>query len=136
MRHKKNDIEELLDKTELEYEKDDDDDYQIVMSVDDDDERTQLVVINGETDELDDTSVYVIWSKAADIEDVDSDDFEDILGKNSECTIGAWEISNENLIFSVKVPTSVEADELEEIISYVAITADEMEQEYSDDDDN
>lgn len=132
-KHKNVDVAELLDEIGLEYEEDHGS-YDAVIELEDD--RTQLVSIGCEPYELDETSVIQLWSKAADVDDLDDDDFARLLMENGESAVGGWEICGDRVIFTAKVPSSVTADELEEIIGYVAIIADETEKEFSDEDEN
>ena len=135
-------IKKLLDKAELEYEVDDDGDYQVVMSLAEDDEdedeaRTQLVVVGAEAQEAGCAEFIHIYSKAADIDDVPEEDLLELLKENSNFSCGAWEVAGDNLLFNCKIlANDLSSDELLDIISIVARTADEKEAEYSDEDIN
>lgn len=135
-------IKKLLDKAELEYEVDDDGDYQVVMSLAEDDEdedeaRTQLVVVGAEAQEAGCAEFIHIYSKAADIDDVPEEDLLELLKENSDFSCGAWEVAGDNLLFNCKIlANDLSSDELLDIISIAARTADEKEAEYSDEDIN
>ncbi|MGN0011825.1 MAG: hypothetical protein ACI37J_00710 [Candidatus Bruticola sp.] len=135
-------IKRLLDEAGLEYEVDEDGDYQLVMNLADDDEdedeaRTQVVVIGAEAQEAGCAEFIHIYSKAADIDDVPEEDLLELLKENSEYSCGAWEIADDNLLFNCKVlANKMSSEELLDIISIAARTADEKETEYSDEDIN
>lgn len=135
-------IKRLLDEAELEYEVDEDGDYQLVMNLADDDEdedeaRTQVVVIGAEAQEAGCAEFIHIYSKAADIDDVPEEDLLELLKENSEYSCGAWEVAGDHLLFNCKVlANDLSSDELLDIISIAARTADEKEAEYSDEDIN
>ena len=57
------------------------------------------------------------------------------MKNNSDYPIGAWELTEENtLIFCVKTVDSFDADDLSNIISFVAETADRFEKKFVGDD--
>lgn len=127
------DIEKLLDKAGIAYETDEDGDCNIIEELAGG--RTQLVIVCGKTDLIKKTEIVQVWTKAASLEHVSKGDFKDLLQKNGEYHVGAWEICGQALIFCVRVPISA-VDALEHIIKYAALTADEMEKQYSDEDIN
>lgn len=128
------DIDRLLTRAELKYETDDDDDYKVLMEVENG--RTQLVFISGETEDCNDTDVRHIWSIACeDVDSLSSNVLPKCMKNNSDYPIGAWELTEENtLIFCVKTVDSFDADDLSNIISFVAETADRFEKKFVGDD--
>ena len=134
------DIENLLDEVELSYEIDDDGDYNVVMSLDDEEDgRTQLVIVSGQAQQaVEDGEDFVhVWSKAADISDIPTSDFKELMADSSQLGAGGWEIAGDNLIFTVKtLAAGLDSESLNEIIDFVASTADQKELEYSDEDVN
>ena len=59
------------------------------------------------------------------------------MADSSQLGAGGWEIAGDNLIFTVKtLAAGLDSESLNEIIDFVASTADQKELEYSDEDVN
>lgn len=123
----------LLQEAGIGYEKDDTGSLNITVGIDD--ERSQLVVVDRNIDEFNDVKIIEIWSKAADIDEVDERYYLKLLKRNATTVIGSWQIADDSLIFCAKAPLeSLTAEALDAIIDAVAIEADNVEKKFSDED--
>lgn len=130
-------IAKILDTTNLSYETDEDGDHSIVVEFDDD--RSQLVYVSGSTETTESGEVLQIWSAGSDsIADLPTNMFKKLLQFNAQQIIGAWEINDDSLSFSIKLPidkNNFRPELLEDMISICASVADEFEEENCGDDD-
>lgn len=124
-------IKSLLDKAQLKYEIDSDKDFKLLF--DTGGERSQVVFINSNTEELGGQTIVEIWSPAYRQSDISNEVLARILADGSRRKVGAWEIiqvgSNIVAVFKVKVPlSSLSPVFLRSLCGAVASTADELEE--------
>lgn len=124
-------IKSLLDKAQLKYEIDSDKDFKLLF--DTGGERSQVVFINSNTEELGGQTIVEIWSPAYRQSDISNEVLARILADGSRRKVGAWEItqagSNIVAVFKVKVPLSpLSPVFLRSLCGAVASTADEVEE--------
>jgi hypothetical protein len=108
------------------------------------DTRTQLVIVNSKTYLLDQIEVREIWStsdKYSSKSSINEKNIFMLLNKNSTYKFGAWQIGKDTdgpyfFDFSVKVGAKTKGQVLKDIISTVAMRADEMEKELTNKDEH
>jgi hypothetical protein len=133
-------IKAVLDKAGMKYEITADGDFKVVMRFDD--TRTQLILINSNTERLNETNMEIreIYSVAYRANGSISVEVANQLMKDSQKRkIGAWEIiSLENgssmAVFDAKVNADISSENLEKVIRLVGIRADVMEKELTNED--
>jgi len=127
-------VRQALDAVGWKYEVDRDGDFRVILSWQED-SRSQLVFVNSVTNTLEGLEVREVWSEGWRRE---GDTFPPaiavrLLEANAGYKIGAWELRRAGgaarAIFTARVPVSLSAEQLEAVVSTVAITADEMEKE-------
>lgn len=130
-------VRRALDQAELKYTIDDDGDYHLVFAQNDD--RTQLVIIDSATSTYGSMEVREVWStgyRADEDETIPRGRLESLLKKNASYKVGAWRLSpnGRNVIFAVIVSANANASALDDAARVAADTADELELEWSGDD--
>ncbi len=128
-------VKAALDKSGLKYEITSDGDFKVILKFEDN--RTQVVLINSNTEKLADTNMEIreIYSVAYKVTgNLPIEAANKMMKDSQKRKIGAWElISLEGgtslAIFDAKVPTDISADNLEKLIRLVAVRADVMEKE-------
>ena len=130
-------VEARLDQAGMKYVRDDDGDYKVTYNYSKEG-RTQLVFVSGNTQTVGAFEVREIFSPAAriDKDGVDAAKALELIGKNRQYKLGAWEISGDVLYFVLKLPDDMSASELESAMDIAAETADDMEIELSGDRDD
>ncbi|MEG2942182.1 MAG: hypothetical protein RR969_11470 [Thermomonas sp.] len=123
-------LEALLKSADIPFEVDEDGDYKIVYDWSKE-KRSQLVYISGTTEELAGVKLYKIFSPAKLLgeDTIDPALAQRLLGENAQYKFGAWELAGKTLYFGGKVPAGTPAARFETLVSVVAGTADDMEQE-------
>lgn len=103
--------------------------------------RSQGTIINSHTQTYKNMEIREVWSVAYKGPRLTRDALAKLLIDNGEKKIGAWEIASdgnsgtEAVIFTVKVPADISADQLRAMSSVVAETADEVEEKLDGGDD-
>lgn len=125
-------ISAALDRQGMKYEIDEDGDFRIVFPTDDDGDRTQLVIVNSNTEKIGDKlEIREIWSLGyLNDSSVPSALVKKAAKLSQNYIIGAWEVIGENrLAFVAKVPAVMEDDLLRIAIVNVAQKADAFEKD-------
>lgn len=133
-------VKAALDKAGLKYEVTTDGDFKVLMRFDD--TRTQIILINSNTEKLKETNLEIreVYSAAYKTNGNLPPEVANQLMKDSQKRkIGAWElISMSNgtsmAIFNAKVGADISGDNLEKVISLVGVRADVMEKELTSED--
>jgi hypothetical protein len=133
-------IKAALDKAGLQYEVTSDGDFKVVFKFED--KRTQLILINSNTERLKETNMEIreIYSVAYKTSGNLPVEVANQLMKDSQKRkIGAWELINTNsgtslAIFDAKIGADISNDNLMKVMRLVAIRADNMEQELTGED--
>lgn len=130
-------VESRLDAAGMKYTRDGDGDYKVTYNYSKEG-RTQLVFVSGTTQTVGAFEVREVFSPAARVgkDGVDADKALELIGKNRQYKLGAWEISGDVLYFVLKLPEEMSASELESAMDIAAETADDMEIELSGDRDD
>ena len=123
-------LEALLKSADIPYEVDEDGDYKIVYDWSKE-KRSQLVYISGTTEDISGVKLYEIFSPAKVMDDdaIDPALAKRLLVENAQYKFGAWELAGKTVYFGGKVPTDMPAAQFETLVSAIASTADDMEQE-------
>ncbi len=134
-------VKTALDKAGMKYELTDDGDYKVTLEFDDN--RSQVVLINSNTEKLNDTNmevreIYAVGYKATG--SLTGEIANTMLKDSQKRKIGAWELvglagGKLLAVFNAKVNIDTSADNLAKIIQQVAIRADNMEKELTNKDD-
>jgi hypothetical protein len=132
-------VKSALDRVGLKYELTKDGDYKVLLRFDDN--RTQVVIINSNTEKINDTNieireVYSLSYRANGY--LDATVANKMLKDSQDRKIGAWEsiaVENSTLaVFNAKIPTSINAEDLNRIVRLVGIRSDVMEKELTNED--
>ena len=125
-------VKARLDAKGIHFEVDDDGDYRVTFSYDKEG-RTQLVFVEGKTEDVDGLRVRQIFSPAARLSKTPISDAKtkELLEDNSTNKLGAWEISGDILYFVIKIPDTLDAAQLESTMNIAASAADDMEAKLS-----
>lgn len=127
-------VQQVLEAVGWKYEVDRDGDFRVVISWEEDG-RSQLVFVNSATNTLGDQEIREVWSEGWRRE---GDAFPPaiavrLLEANASYKIGAWELRRAGGVaraaFTARVPAAMTAEQLQKLVSTVAVTADEMEKE-------
>jgi len=123
-----------LDARGVKYTVDEDGDYKVVYNYSSEG-RTQLLFVSGSTESVGGFSIREVFSPAAllDRDGIDGTKALELLTKNRQNKIGAWETMGGVLYFVIKLPDNVDAAQLESAMDIAAQTADDMEIEFSGD---
>jgi hypothetical protein len=119
------------------YEVDADGDYKITYSYSKE-KRTQLVFVSGGTQTVGGFEIREIFSPAARLgkDGVDAAKALELLAASRKNKLGSWEISGDVLYFVIKLPDSIDGQQLESAMDIAAQVADDMELEMSGDRDD
>ena len=125
-------LEALLKAADMSYELDKDGDYKLVVEWKKE-QRSQLVYISHEVDELDGLRLYNVFSPAHvfDDKEIDAALARRLLADNTKYKIGAWELAGKNLYYTSKIGTGLTADQLHGVIFTTGEVADNLELELS-----
>jgi hypothetical protein len=121
-------VEARLQARGVKYEVDKDGDYKVTYSFPEE-KRTHLLFVSGSTEEVAGVKVRQIFSPAARIagDGITGDKALALLRANDGYKLGAWAIAGDTLYFVARIPDSVDAAELEELMDIVASIADDKE---------
>jgi hypothetical protein len=132
-------VRSAIEKVGLKYEITKDGDFKVLLRFDDN--RTQIVLINSNTERINDTSIeireiYTLSYRSNGY--LDATVANKMLKDSQNRKIGAWEsiaVENTTLaVFNAKVPTTINAEDLNKIIRLVGIRGDVMEKELTNED--
>lgn len=125
-------VQPKLEARGLKYEVSDGD-YKLVFSFEEN-KRTQIVFVSGTTEEFGAMKVREVFAPAARLKDgITGAVALEMLENNRTRKIGAWEIGGDVLYYVVKLPDTVDAEQLELAMEVAAQTADELELRFSGD---
>ena len=121
-------VESRLQARGVKYEVDKDGDYKITYSFSEE-KRTHLLFVSGSTEEVGGLQVRQIFAPVARVAGnaVTGEMALGLLRENQGYKLGAWEISGDILYFVARIPDSVDATGLEQLMDIVASIADEKE---------
>ena len=121
-------VESRLQARGVKYEVDKDGDYKITYSLSEE-KRTHLLFVSGSTEEVGGLQVRQIFAPVARVAGnaVTGEMALGLLRENQGYKLGAWEISGDILYFVARIPDSVDATGLEQLMDIVASIADDKE---------
>ena len=128
-------VAQALDSLGLKYSVNSSNNYKVVYSMEDGSGRSHLAFVVSKTSKYRSLEIREIWSIAAILDEYpDAEVVDYMFTMNSTTKIGAWaiEVSDDGevwVMYTVKVPADLSADELNDIIYFVAEVCDEMEAE-------
>ena len=130
-------VRKVLDQLGLNYDVDSDGDFKLIVETGD--ERTQLVFINSNTENLDPFEIREIWGPAHSSDGPFSREVaNELLLDSFQKKLGAWQTMKTGdtyvAVFSAKVAAELDQDSLDRIIRTVAESADVMEKRVNGDD--
>jgi len=124
-------VKTRLEAADILYEVDSDGDFKTVFEQEDG--RTHLVFINSDTNEVRGMEIREVWAVAMQAERIPDDVAREMMRRNSEYVLGAWQLRNwsgrDTLIFAIPLSAVAPAKELANTASIVAQAADEVELE-------
>jgi hypothetical protein len=131
-------VKRVLDQTDLKYTIDKDGDFRFVFDLPGD--RVQVVFINSKTEKYGNFEIREIWSAGYQSDSPFSAAIANrMLVNNFETKLGAWQTARLNgknvAVFTAKVDASLNATQLEVVLTAVRRIADEMEKEITGRDD-
>lgn len=117
-----------LDERGIKYTVDGDGDFKVVYNYSKE-KRTQLVYVAGRTQKVGGFLVREVFSPAGKLKEdgINGAKALDLLAKNRDLKIGAWETAGNALFFVIKLPDDASAAQLESAMDIAAETADDME---------
>ena len=124
-------LEAKLKEAKLEYVIDGD--YKIIYEWSQD-QRSQVVFISGQPEELEGVRLYSVFSPAKVLDEGEALDpalATRLLGENSTYKFGAWELAGRNLFFAGDIPSAASAADIATLVATLAGTADDLEIELS-----
>ena len=124
-------LEAKLKEAKLEYVIDGD--YKIIYEWSQD-QRSQVVFISGQPEELEGVRLYSVFSPAKVLDEGEALDpalAARLLGENSTYKFGAWELAGRNLFFAGDIPSAASAADIATLVATLAGTADDLEIEIS-----
>ena len=124
-------LEAKLKEAKLEYVIDGD--YKIIYEWSQD-QRSQVVFISGQPEELEGVRLYSVFSPAKVLDEGEALDpalAARLLGENSTYKFGAWELAGRNLFFAGDIPSAASAADIATLVATLAGTADDLEIELS-----
>lgn len=131
-------IKRALDQAKLKYEVDEDGDYKLTFELEN--KRSQLVLINSQTETFGELEIREIWALGYMSENPFSAAVANRLLDNNEITkLGAWQTKKLNgkytAVFTAKVSAVMSPEHLEMVLAAVYQNADEIEKELTGKDD-
>jgi len=127
-------VKRALDAQELNYEIDEDGDFQVIIAWSEE-ERSQVVVINSNTQVFGDVEIREVWSPGyrKETDALPSRVANKLLEANATYKIGAWEVvwSGEIVmaVLNAKISADCSPEHLVKVLGSIAETADSMERE-------
>ncbi|MGN6151224.1 MAG: hypothetical protein ACTHOH_04335 [Lysobacteraceae bacterium] len=130
-------VKSRLDARGVKYEVDGDGDFKVTYNYSKE-KRTQLVFVSGGTESVAGYNIREIFSPAARVEKdgIRGAKALELLAESRKNKLGSWEIGGDVLYFVIKLPDSINAEQLEKAMDIAAETADDMEIEISGDRDD
>ncbi|MHB8080246.1 MAG: hypothetical protein ACYDIE_13440 [Candidatus Krumholzibacteriia bacterium] len=131
-------IKALLDDAGYKYDLTGDGDFKLVFTTEG--ERTQIVIINSNTEKYKNFEIREIWSPGyKSTEAIGGDIAVKLLKDNYERKLGAWQIVDAGdqqwAVFAAKVAADLSGQDLTSVINIVISSADELEKELTGRDD-
>lgn len=135
------DVKADLEATDTKYEIDDDGDYKITVRFKNDEDRTQLVWVLNNTNDIKDMKVREVNSPVMRLKGaLDRDIAIKLLKKNGDVKIGAFTIvgnvDDGIVLFTIQLPENASPQDLDDAIGIAASSADDMEKELTGGKDN
>jgi hypothetical protein len=129
-------VKKRLDERGMKYEVYEDGDFKLTFSYKQD-SRSQLVFISGSTESVGVFDIREVFAPALKLADfpLSGPKTKELLESSGEYKLGSWEIRGEVLYYVIKLPDTVDAEELESALEIAAEAADDMELELSGKDD-
>jgi len=127
-------VKDALEAAGLKYTVNSSNNYKVVYRMDSDPDRSHLAFIVSKTSSYRDLEIREIWSVAAILAEYPEEEtVHRLLAMNSTAKIGAWAIEESDgevwIMYTVKVPSDLSPDELNDAIYFVAEVCDELEAE-------
>jgi len=131
-------VKKVLDDLGYTYEVDADGDYRLLFNYEDG--RSQLVWIRSNTNQYENLEIREIFSYGYETSGkMSADVARNLLAKNSEYKIGAWELLDSNSkqygLFTARISATVDSKTMQVVLRAVGVTADEMEKDLLGSDD-
>ncbi|MEM9557373.1 MAG: YbjN domain-containing protein [Acidobacteriota bacterium] len=125
-------IAEQLERIGIHYEVDSDGDYQVVIAINE--QRTHLAYIMSSTETFRALDVRVIWAVAnrMSTSELPADLAQRLLRENLRTIAGSWAITDDQLLFTMRIPADADDQTLLSALEIVLASADRMEQELTD----
>ena len=100
--------------------------------------RTQLVFVSGGTESVGGFKIREVSAPAARVEKdgITGSKAMELLGESRKNKLGSWEIGGDVLYFVIKLPDTINGEQLEAAMDIAAETADDMEIKFSGDRDD
>lgn len=129
-------VKKRLDDRGTKYEIYEDGDFKLTFSYKQE-SRTQLVFVSGKTESVGAFDIREVFAPALKLADfpLSGAKAKELLESSGEYKLGSWEIRDEVLYYVIKLPDTVDAEELESALEIAAEAADDMERELSGRDD-
>jgi hypothetical protein len=130
-------VKSRLDARGVKYEVDADGDFKVTYNYSTE-KRTQLVFVSGSTESVAGFTVREIFAPAARVEKdgINGAKAMELLAESRKNKLGSWEIGGDVLYFVIKLPDTINAEQLENAMDIAAETADDMEIKFSGDRDD
>lgn len=129
-------VKKRLDERGMKYEVYEDGDFKLTFSYKTED-RSQLVFVSGKTESVGVFEIREVFAPALKLADVQlpGAKTKELLESSGEYKLGSWEIRGDVLYYVIKLPDTIDAEELESALEIAAEAADDMELELSGKDD-
>jgi len=131
-------VQKMLETLDLKYSIDEDGDFKVSFQLEDD--RSQLAFINSDTETISDFEVREIWSVAHIAEGfLDASTANYLLLANNNLKIGSWRLkeigkSSFAVTFCIQVSANTDPESLLDALLLTLRTADEMELQFTGED--
>jgi hypothetical protein len=124
-----NAVKAKLDAKGIKYQIDKDGDFRIVYQLDGG--RSQVAWIRSAINSFGSLKIREIWSPGyrSDSNDFSAKIANDLLARNNQVKLGAWETQKNVAMFVVKIPADANADQLVDAVAVAVDSADEVEKE-------
>lgn len=125
-------VKKRLDDRSLKYKVYEDGDFKLTFSSKQEG-RSQLVFVSGKTESIGSLEIREVFAPALNFVDfpLSGEKAKELLESSGKLKLGSWEIRNEVLYYVIKIPDSINAEELETLLEIAALAADNMELELS-----
>ncbi|RMF91904.1 MAG: hypothetical protein D6741_15525, partial [Planctomycetota bacterium] len=130
-------IGKLLDEINWKYEVDSDGDYKLIFRFEDD--RTQIVFVNSNTSKLGPLEIREVWAPSFRMgPNPRPADNQALLEANDKVKLGAWRVVKAGddyvAVFAIQIAADADRETLRTAVDAASVTADQMEQKYSQED--